>query len=281
MFGAAIIVFRESLEAALLIGIIAAATRGLPGRNRWLGLGIGAGLLGSMIVAGMMESIAQLANGSGQEIFNASVLGVAVLMLAWHNIWMASHGAEMARKAKQIGAEVASGKQELSAVAMVVTLAVLREGAETVLFLHGLANSGDTPGSTVLAGGAFGLLAGVAVGLLIYQGLMRIPVRWFFSVTGALILLLAAGLASQMALFLIQADLLPSLASPLWDTSRLLPNTSALGSTLHLLMGYDAQPAGMQVVFYVTVLFAIYSGAALVRRQSVRSRFKPTRTQPQ
>jgi high-affinity iron transporter len=81
MFGSALIVFRESLEAALLIGIIAAATRDLAFRNRWIVIGITAGVLGSLAVAGLTESIANLADGSGQELFNAGVLGIAVLMI--------------------------------------------------------------------------------------------------------------------------------------------------------------------------------------------------------
>lgn len=268
MFGASIIVFRESLEAALLIGIIAAATRGLPLRNRWLAIGIGAGLAGSIIVALLTESIAQLANGSGQELFNAAILGIAVLMLGWHNIWMASHGAEMAQSAKRVGQAIHNGSQELSTIAIVVALAVLREGAESVLFLHGIAATAEGGAVTVILGGALGLLLGAVSGVAIYAGLLRIPVRWFFSVTSTLLLLLAAGLASQMARVLIQGDLLPAMATPLWDSSSLLPITSFLGSTLHILIGYDAQPSGMQVLFYVATLITIMTGTTWVRHQT-------------
>ena len=76
-----------------------------------------------------------MADGIGQELFNAAILGVAVLMLAWHNIWMASHGKELAGEAKQVGADIRGGRREMSALAVVVALAVLREGSETVLFL--------------------------------------------------------------------------------------------------------------------------------------------------
>ena len=98
MFGSAIIVFRETLEAALLIGIIAAATRGLSGRNLWLAVGVAAGLAGSLVVAGLTETIAEMAEGAGQELFNAAILGIAVLMLGWHNVWMSRHGRQMARE---------------------------------------------------------------------------------------------------------------------------------------------------------------------------------------
>ncbi len=267
MFGASLIVFRESLEAALLIGIIAAATRGLPQRNRWLALGIGAGLAGSLLVAAATQSIANLAGGGGQELFNAVILGIAVLMIGWHNIWMASHGKEMAGKAKQVGSDIRSGRQELSAIGIVVALAVLREGSESVLFLQGMAAATADSGAMVLLGGAIGLLAGCALGLIVYRGLLHIPLRWFFSVTSALLLLLAAGLASQMAKFLIQGDFIPSLASPVWDTSTLLTTSSVLGTALHVLIGYDAQPSGMQLLFYAATFITIALGTVWIRRQ--------------
>ncbi len=84
MFGTAVIVFREMLEAALIVGIVAAATRDVPKRGRWIVAGVLCGLLGAAIVAGFTDRISQLASGVGQEIFNASVLGIAVLMLGWH-----------------------------------------------------------------------------------------------------------------------------------------------------------------------------------------------------
>src|SRR3990167_5386051 len=103
MFGTAVIVFREVLEAAIIIGIVAAATRDVPGRSRWLIAGVLAGLVGSGIVAAATDAIGAMASGIGQELFNAIVLGIAVLMLAWHNIWMTSHGAELAAHARTVG----------------------------------------------------------------------------------------------------------------------------------------------------------------------------------
>ena len=257
MFGTSLIVFREALEAAMIIGIIAAATQGIPTRGRWLVGGTFLGLAGSALVAASMEVIAQFADGVGQEVFNASILGVAVLMLAWHSIWMASRGREIAAEARLIGSAIRGGQQNLSMLLVVIAIAVLREGAETVLFLYGVAISGSSNFLEMITGGALGLAGGVAVGVTLYLGLLRIPVRWFFAVISALVLLLAAGMAAQAARFLVQADLLPSLKSPLWDVSGILPNESAVGTVLHGLVGYDAHPAGIQVVFYVTVAVVI------------------------
>ncbi|HUX63019.1 FTR1 family iron permease [Sulfuricella sp.] len=272
MFATVVIVFREVLEAALLIGIIAAATRSIPGRNRWLLAGLMAGLAGSALVAASTEAIAGMAEGIGQEIFNALVLGVAVLMLAWHNIWMSSHGKAMAAEATNIGRAIRDGQQERSILLIVVGLAVLREGSETVLFLYAVSASeaseasGASGVSTILLGGLIGVLAGIAVGYTVYVGLLRVPLRWFFIATGMLVLLLAAGMASQAAHFLIQANLLPSLAAPLWDTSIALPVTSVPGMLLHSLVGYDPRPAGMQLIFYIITLVAIATGMRLASR---------------
>jgi high-affinity iron transporter len=267
MFGTAVIVFREVLEAALIIGIVAAATRDVPNSRRWTSAGVILGLLGAMILAGFTDKISELASGMGQELFNALILITAVFMLAWHNIWMASHGKELAANARNVGKAIKDGVKECSILLTVVGFAVLREGSETVLFLYGIATSDQVEVFSMLLGGAIGVAAGVAVGYTLYKGLLRIPMRWFFSATSILVLLLAAGMASQAAGYLIQADLIPSLVSPLWDTSEALPEKSVIGMLLHSLIGYDARPAGMQLVFYVVTLVIISIGMKLTNNQ--------------
>jgi high-affinity iron transporter len=266
MFSTAIIVFREVLEAASIVGIIAAATRDVPSRNAWISAGLLLGLLGSALVAASASTISNLADGVGQELFNAIILGAAVLMLAWHSIWMASHGKQLAASARNVGKAIRDGASEHSVLLAVIGIAVLREGAETVLFLYGIATSEQVGTSALLLGGFAGIIAGVCVGYALYKGLLRVPLHWFFSVTSALVLLLAAGMASQMARYLIQADMIPALLSPLWDTSSVLPEKSVPGLLLHSLIGYDASPAAMQLVFYVTTLVAIIASMKLVNR---------------
>ena len=125
MFGTSVIVFREVLEAAIIIGIIAAATRGIPGSRRWMIAGVLAGLAGSAVLARFADVIGSLASGIGQEIFNAIVLALAVLMLAWHNIWMASHGAVLASGARAVGSDVRDGRRACSVLFLIVGLAGL------------------------------------------------------------------------------------------------------------------------------------------------------------
>ena len=257
MLPTAIIVFREVLEAALIVGIVMAATRGIRGRTAWIGGGIVAGGLAATIVAGAAETIASAVAGMGQELFNAAILFAAVAMLGWHNIWMTRHGREMAGAATRLGAHVRAGKEPLWALSFAVGLAVLREGSEVVLFLYGIAAAGDNGAGAMALGGALGVAAGVGAGAGIYLGLVSIPLRHLFRVTSWLVLLLAAGMASQAAAFLLQADLLPPLGATLWDTSFLLSEQSLAGRVLHTLIGYTAQPAGIQLVFYLATLVVI------------------------
>jgi high-affinity iron transporter len=259
MLATAIIVFREVLEASLVVGIVLAASRGVRGRNLWVSGGVATGVLGAALVAAGAGAIAAAVNGIGQELFNAAILFAAVAMLGWHNVWMNRHGRELASAAATLGKAVSGGSRPLYALALVCGIAVLREGSEIVLFLYGIAIASGASGISMLAGGVVGLAGGVAVGALIYLGLLAIPLRRLFTVTSWLILLLAAGMASQGAAFLMQANLLPALGNDVWNTSWLLTENSMLGLLLHVLIGYSAEPAGIQVVFYLATIAVIGS----------------------
>jgi high-affinity iron transporter len=261
MLGSAIIVFREVLEAALIVAVMLGASRGADGHGRWISAGIGIGIVGACIVAAFAGRISDALDGRGQELFNATVLLVAVAMLAWHNVWMSSHGRKLADDMRRLGHDVTIGVKPLSAMFAVTALAVLREGSETVLFLYGLA-AGGAGQIALLGGGALGLAAGVSLGFLLYRGLLRIPLRQFFTVTGWIVLLLAAGLAANAAGYLSQAGILPEVSSQVWDTSNLLSQNSLLGQTLHVLVGYHDRPTGIGLVFYVATILTI---AALMR----------------
>ena len=260
MIAVAVIVFREVLEASLIASIVLAASKGTPRRGLWVFGGIALGVLGACLVAGFAAEIAQALAGMGQELFNAAILFAAVGMLGWHNVWMGRHGKEMALEASALGRDVAAGARPLYALALVVGIAVLREGSELVLFLYGVAAAGGGGMVNMLGGGTIGVAGGVIVGAGLYLGLLRIPSRHLFAVTSWMIVLLAAGLASQGAAFLTQADVLPSLGNEIWNTSWLLTEDSVPGRVLHVLVGYVARPAGIQLVFWagtVVILLAL------------------------
>jgi high-affinity iron transporter len=258
VLAALIIVFREVFEAGLIVGIVLAVTSSVPNRNRWIGGGVLAGVLAACLVAAFAGALSQLFAGMGQELFNAAILGVAVMMLTWHNVWMAHHGREMAGELRAVGQAVADGTKSLLALAVVVGVAVLREGSEVALFLYGVAASDGGSALSLTLGGLIGLALGVGVCLLTYFGLMRIPPRALFATTTALITLLAAGMAAQAVTFLERANWLNSLDTVVWDSAWLLPETSIAGRTMHTLIGYTDQPTEMQLLVYAAVLLITF-----------------------
>jgi high-affinity iron transporter len=260
MIGALIIVFREVIEAGIVVGIMMAVTQGIARSRLWIAAGVAAGVGGAILVAIFAEAIANALRGVGQEIFNGSILAIAVLMLTWHNIWMASHGRQIAADMRQIGEEVKSGSRSLAALAIVVGIAVMREGSEIVLFLYGLATAGGSTAASLMIGSALGLVAGWAVTALTFVGLVAIPPRHLFPVTTALITFLAAGLAAQSVLFFQQAGIVIALSQTAWDTSAILSDTSLFGRILHTVIGYSDQPSVMQVVvcgLTLTIIFTL------------------------
>ncbi|NRO98019.1 iron permease [Paraburkholderia sp. NMBU_R16] len=272
MLSTALIVFREVLEAALVVSIVLAATKGVPRRGRWVGGGLVGGVVGAGLIAAFADVISSWASGMGQEVFNAGVMFVAVVMLAWHSIWMGKHSREMARQLSAIGKAVAAGSTPLTGLAIVVGVAVLREGSEAVLFLYGIAAGEPGQTSQMIVGGLLGIIGGVGLGAAMYAGLLQIPLKRLFGVTNGLIVLLAAGMASQGMGFLLAAGLVPSWGDTVWDTSWLLRETSIVGKMLHTLVGYTARPAGIQVVAYVATLVTIVFLARMVSspRRAVR-----------
>lgn len=256
MLGTLVIVFRECIEAGLIVGIVLAATRGIPGRGRHVAFGVAAGVLGACIVAAFAGQLADAFDGAGQELLNAAILALAVVMLTWHVVWMARHGREMARDIKQVGTAVATGERPLSALTLVVGLAVLREGFEVVLFLSGIA-VGGAGGGSMLAGSVAGLVLAAALSALTYAGLVRLPVGALFSVTGWLVTFLACGLASQAAGQLQQAGWIEAMARTMWDTSSVLSVASVPGLILRTLVGYTDRPTELQILVYAATLAVI------------------------
>jgi high-affinity iron transporter len=254
VLAALIIVFREVFEAGLIIGIVLAVTRTVPHRNLWIGGGVLGGVAGACLVAAFAGALSNLFAGMGQELFNAAILGIAVVMLTWHNVWMARHGRELASEVRAIGQAVADGSKSLLALAVVVGVAVLREGSEVALFLYGIVTSDGGSALSLALGGVIGLVLGALVCMLTYAGLISIPMRSLFAVTTVLITLLAAGMAAQAAAFLEKANWLTAMDNVVWDTSWLLDESSIPGKALHTLVGYTDQPTAMQLSVYVAVL---------------------------
>ena len=266
MFVSMIIVFREAMEAGLIVGIILAATEGVAGRRRWIAGGIAAGLAGASLVAVFASRLSNLFEGAGQEVFTAAILGFAVVMLSWHILFMSRHAREMTRGMRDLGTAVQLGERSLAALAAVVAVAVLREGTEVVLFLYGSLIGSGVAGVQLGLGGAAGLALAGGLSFLLYRGLAVIALARLFSVTNALIALLAAGMAGQAAALLSSVDILPAWGQQLWNTSGFIADNSFAGRSLHALVGYSARPSGIQLAAWAATLALLLGAARLISR---------------
>jgi high-affinity iron transporter len=247
MFATALIVFRETLEAALFIGIIA-------------------GCFGAFGVALTIERISVLGGGLGQDYLNVGLISLALFMLIWHCVWVSTHSQETVQKAKRLGIAAKSGSNSLWALSIAVALTVLREGAEVVVFVSGFTSGSVQSLASLLIGVVIGLLSGVVCGFLIYTGLSKIKAQHFFAVTNVWVLIMAGALAAHLAKALIQSGLVRHWTDPLWDTSFILSIDSPLGNVLRALIGYDASPSGLQILFYLGTLIFIPFAARQAKR---------------
>jgi high-affinity iron transporter len=255
MIVASLIVFHEALEAALFVGIAAAATRGLPRRLHWLAGGVVAGLLGTVCLTLLLAPVRQALQAMGLVQFDMVLLAATLAMLLWHCLWTHAWTLTADGEASDLGQAVRSGQRAPWALAIAVAAAVLREGTETTLFLTALADAG--PGQaqgSMLLHALLGLGLGMLAGGLAYAGLVRIPGRHLLVTTTALIAVFAASMAGQLAHDAFQAGWLSMPPGPVWDTTARFSTDSALGTVLHALVGYDGRPSLAQLTGFAGTL---------------------------
>lgn len=253
MLSSAIVVFREVFEIVLIVGLVLAATRSMPHRKKAVGAGFAAGIAGAVLLAVFTGEISGMAEGMGQEIFNAAVLYAAAGFIGWTVIWMKAHAGDMKRNFESAGLAVAEGRAPFLALSAVIAMAIWREGAEIVLFSYGMLAAGQGVVS-LAAGAATGLAAGLVCGLLFYMGLAKLPVKPVFRVTSWLLVLLVAGMAANGTAFLVAAGAFENLSFVVWDMSGILDDRTLAGQSLSVLTGYAAQPTAAQVVAYFAAL---------------------------
>lgn len=253
MVNALIVVWRESLEAMLVIGVLSAwLTRqhDRQGLGRALWLGVAGGVLLALALAVLTFAAQSGLQGEALEIFQLTIVFFAAGLILQMVAWMRRHGRDMKRQL-EAGANRASEGRGRLGLAIVAALAVGREGAETVVFLYGL---GVEQHGGALSGVLLSALAGlVLAGLtawLVTRGARFLSYRVLFGVSEILLLLVAAALLSNGIDRLIGLDWLPPLIDPLWDSSAILDDTSGLGRILADFAGYRARPSASLLIAY-------------------------------
>lgn len=251
--GAAFVTTREGLEASLIVGIVLAYLSKTENRQhfRTIWIGTAAAVLVSVLTgAGLFFTLGEL-DGRPEQIFEGVAMLSAVAVLTWMIFWMRKQAVNIK---KELEAKLAHAIAAGSAVglASVVFFAVLREGWETALFLFAISES-STPLSTSV-GAALGLVISVALGVGLYMGSRRLNLRQFFTVTGIVLIVFAAGLLANGIQAFQEAGILPETVEHVWNTNGLVSEDSRGGLFLQALFGYNGDPSLLEVAAWATFL---------------------------
>lgn len=251
MLATAIIVFREMLEICLILGIISAALDNLKNKKLLLLSGIIGGTCLSAVFALTMTYINGLFDGNGQEILKIIILSTSIIFINLTIIWISKHRKELHSKINNATQKLINKEINIISLVIVIVFIISREGMEIILFLSGIYSAGSTATDLVL-GSIIGAASGISLGLLLYNGLLKLNMKHFFSVINIMLILLAAGMASQLANYLNSVDLIEVLSTQIWDSSWIVNENGLIGKILHSMFGYSSKPTGLQAIFYVT-----------------------------
>jgi high-affinity iron transporter len=263
VIGTLLITWREGIEAALIVGILLTYLVKLGQRKsfRYVYWGTFWAVLACLVFAYLSNRISFLFVGIGEDLFDASILFVAVVVMTHMIFWMHRHAREL-KGSLQRKADAALAKQQLWGLGVIAFIGVFREGVETVLFLWGLALQQAAGTSSLLPflGGLLGLSLAVATAWLFFKGFGHLDLRPFFKVTGILLLILAAGMLATGIRKLLGSDIFaafPWASFPIWDTSRILDERNFIGSLAAGLFGYASHPSLLEVLAYVAYLSTV------------------------
>lgn len=243
MGNAFFVVWRESLEAFLIVGILFAwlkANDGGGSRRRGLFVGIGAGLGLALLLGWALLTVQDELSGQALDLFQTATLIVAAWLITHMVLWMRSHGRQL-KSQLHAGLSTATKRSGVFGVATVAALAIAREGAETVIFLYGLAQGSDA--GVLIAGALAGFAAAAVTAWLTTKSLARLHLGVMLRISAWLLLLLASALLVAGVDRLIGAGWLPPLLDPVWDSSALLDDASVGGRLLADISGYRPRPA--------------------------------------
>jgi high-affinity iron transporter len=262
-----LVMLREGLEAALIVGILLAYVSRSAGRReeRWVWGGTLSAVLLSVIAGIAVFATVGSLEGEAEAFAEGVIAWAAAALLTWMIFWMATQ-AKLIRSRLKREADAAMAAGSTWALAAIAFVAVLREGLESTLFLASTA-VGTEAGGAQAVGGAAGLAAAVGLGYLIYKGGTRIDIRRFFRITGVLIILFAAGLVAKGVHEFQEVGLLPTLVDPAWDLGFLHPDTSTIGRFLGSLFGWRPDPSALMAAGYLLYLIPVGLG---FRRMTAR-----------
>ena len=269
------IVWRESVEALLVVGILYTWLRAAPQGKRGLALWGGvAGAALAVALALVLLGISSWLSDEGQEWFQGIMSLAACALVVQMVIWMKKHGRTL-KSELEGGARTSVANDNWWGLFLLVAIAVAREGSETVVFLYGTVSAGEGGGDMIklALAGVGGFIAALLTFWLLQLGGKLITWRRFFRVTEILLLLLAGALLVGGLDRLISLDVVPAIVDPVWDTSALLSDSTGLGKILADFAGYRAMPALISVLVWVAYWILVW---ALLRWAGAKPALAPS-----
>lgn len=247
---------REGVEMALIVAILLGYLRNIGQRAHfrevWIGVGLAAGVC---VAAGVvLELASKELDKRIVEAFEGFTMIFAVFILTGMALWMRRQAAGISAELRA-QVDQALNRGSVAAMVLLAATSVGREGLETVLFLFAGSTTGDS-GVMFILGGLLGFGVAALIGVGIYHGSSRIPLRPFFMASGVMVLVLAAGLLANSVVKLYEAALITNLGDRPWDTDHVISITSTLGKFLNTLLGYDSAPSMLQIGLYWSYLVA-------------------------
>ncbi len=258
MFKIAVVIFREFLEISILLGIVLAATREVKGRSSYIICGIFGGIVGASILALFASKLSSWFSGLGDEVCEVLIILSTIVIIGWTAIWMQSRSASRIKAdIGLIASDIEKGLANKLMLTFIIAGTIFREGAEVVLFIYSFVTSQNVSANQCLIGVGIGAFGGATIGIGIYMGLIKFAGRYIFRVCFILLTFIAAGLAAQAAGTMTSVGIITSLTERAWDTSSFISDNSAVGELLKILIGYEAKPNIMQLVFYFSTLLIL------------------------
>jgi high-affinity iron transporter len=268
-----VIGLREGLEAALIVGIVAAFLRKQERTDllRWVWVGVSAAVLLCLGVGAVLEAVSRDLPQRQQEGLETVIGALAVVMVTYMVVWMRRHSRELKGSLEGAAASALTTGSGRALVAMAF-LAVIREGFETVVFLMATFNESGS-GAAPVAGAVLGILVAVVLGYGVYRGGVRINLSKFFRATGLVLVLVAAGLVMTALHTAHEADWLNAGQQSTVDLSWLVHPGSVQASLLTGMLGMQPRPVLVEVLGWLVYLVpvALYVGWPAGRRISVQT----------
>ncbi len=258
MFKIALVVFRESLEIALLLGVILAVTKQIEKSRIYVITGFMLGTVLAAFFAFFTRSISVTFGGMGDEVFNSFIILLTVALISWTIVWMQGYGAKVKRNLGELSEKISSGNTNQVMLILVVALTILREGIEMIILVYSISSVETIDSNSYILGVIIGMTSGFIFGIVIYLGLIKLANQHYvLRISTILLMLIAAGFAAEAAGIMTSSGIITVMSDRVWDSSWLVADRSVAGRLLNMTTGYIARPNGLQVTFYVCTIIII------------------------